>query len=61
MNPAPCFEAVTIPDITPITDDIVFDEKDASILGFAIKWRWPLTLFSTALGRSGNRGRSLTL
>ncbi|WP_414463400.1 hypothetical protein [Hyphomicrobium sp. DY-1] len=33
------FEHLTVPTIVPVTDDIVFDEKDASILGFAIKWR----------------------
>jgi hypothetical protein len=40
------FEDVTVPVIMPETDDIVFDEVDAGILGFAIKWRaalqWPV-------------------
>lgn len=33
------FEYVTAPAIAPVTEDIVFDEKDAGLLGFAIKWR----------------------
>lgn len=33
------FENVTAPVIAPATEDIIFDEKDAGILGFAITWR----------------------
>lgn len=33
------FEAVLIPDIAPLTEDITFDERDALLLGSAIKWR----------------------
>jgi hypothetical protein len=33
------FEHVTPPAIAAVTEDIVFDEKDAGILGFAIRWR----------------------
>ncbi|MBS0250927.1 MAG: hypothetical protein JSR78_07660 [Proteobacteria bacterium] len=35
----PTFEQVTIPVIAPPTDDIVFDQKDAEILGTAMRYR----------------------
>lgn len=39
MKPAPTFESVRAPTIAPLTDEIVFDERDAGILGLAIKLR----------------------
>lgn len=39
MKPAPSFESVRVPTIAPLTDENVFDEKDAAILGLAIKLR----------------------
>lgn len=35
----PAFEKVTIPVVVPNTEDIVFDETDAALLGTAIRFR----------------------
>jgi hypothetical protein len=39
MIPSPIFETVSIPTIQPLTDAITFDEKDAGLLGTAIRFR----------------------
>ncbi|WP_409562190.1 hypothetical protein RLW55_01310 [Hyphomicrobium sp. B1] len=36
---APEFEDVVAPEIVPVTEDIVFDEKDAALLGTAMRFR----------------------
>jgi hypothetical protein len=39
METPSSFEAVRVPDIAPVTEAVVFDEKDAALLGAAITWR----------------------